>query len=50
VSPERLCNNYLLDDQQLLGRGLLVLGVALTLAVAGKLLWGRFSFSSAPCN
>jgi len=50
VSPERLCNNYLLDDQQLLGRCLLALGVALTLAIAGKLLWGRFNLVSAPCN
>lgn len=48
VSPDRLCNNYLLDDQQLLGRCLLVLGVALTLAIAGKLLWGRLDFVSAP--
>ncbi|MCC6474765.1 MAG: hypothetical protein IT514_13585 [Burkholderiales bacterium] len=42
VSPERLCNSYLIDDQQLLGRCLLVLGTVLTLAIAGKLLWGRF--------
>ncbi|MCG3189895.1 MAG: hypothetical protein LKCHEGNO_02422 [Burkholderiaceae bacterium] len=48
VSPDRLCNNYLLDDQQLLGRCLLVLGVALTLAIAGKLMWGRLDLVSAP--
>ncbi|HEX5477689.1 MAG TPA: hypothetical protein VFX09_07520 [Burkholderiales bacterium] len=42
VSPERLCNNYLLDDQQRLGRYLLFLGAALVLAIAWKLLWGRF--------
>ncbi|MCG3144714.1 MAG: hypothetical protein HONDAALG_02167 [Gammaproteobacteria bacterium] len=50
ASPERLCNSYLLDDQQLLGRCLLVLGTALTLAIAGRLLWGRFDVTSAPCN
>lgn len=42
VSPERLCNNYLLDDQQRLGRCLLFLGAGLVLAIAWKLLWGRF--------
>jgi hypothetical protein len=42
IWPERLCNNYLLDDQQRLGESMLLIGVALFLAVAGKLLWGRF--------
>lgn len=42
VSPERLCSNYLLDDQQRLGEYLLLLGTALVLAIAWKLLWGRF--------
>ncbi|MEO7009052.1 MAG: hypothetical protein ABI156_07900 [Caldimonas sp.] len=42
ISPERLCNNYLLDDQQRLGRYLLLIGAALFLGVAAKLLWGRF--------
>jgi hypothetical protein len=42
VSPERLCNLYLLDDQQRLGRYMLVIGAVLFLGVAGKLLWGRF--------
>lgn len=42
VSPERLCNNYLLDDQQRLGRWLLSIGTAVVLAIAWKLLWGRF--------
>lgn len=42
IWPERLCNNYLLDDQQLLGQLMLLIGAALFLAIAGKLLWGRF--------
>jgi len=42
IWPERLCNNYLLDDQQRLGQYMLLIGVALVVAVAGKLLWGRF--------
>ena len=42
VSPERLCNLYLLDDQQRLGRLLLLIGTALFLGVACKLVWGRF--------
>ena len=32
VSPERLCNNYLLGDQIWLGRGFLVAGVVLAVA------------------
>jgi hypothetical protein len=42
VSPERLCNLYLLDDQQRLGRLLLLIGAALFFGVACKLVWGRF--------
>jgi hypothetical protein len=42
VSPERLCNLYLLDDQQRLGRLLLLTGAALFLGVACKLVCGRF--------
>lgn len=41
VSPERLCSNYLLDDQQLLGRSLIAIGVLLCLVLAWKLMWGR---------
>ena len=41
VSPMRLCSNYLLSDQQRLGRLLLVLGAALCLLLAWKLIWGR---------
>jgi hypothetical protein len=45
VSPERLCNLYLLDDQQRLGRLLLLIGAALCLGLACKLVWGRFDAS-----
>lgn len=31
ISPDRLCNNYLLTDQIWLGRGMLVVGLALSL-------------------
>ncbi|MGH8798054.1 MAG: hypothetical protein ACREXI_13425 [Caldimonas sp.] len=48
ISPERLCNNYLLDDQQRLGRYMLLIGVALFLGVAAKLLWGRFDTLAEP--
>ncbi len=42
VSPVRLCNNYLLGDQQRLGNYMLAAGVALLIGVVGMLLWGRF--------
>lgn len=47
VSPERLCNLYLLDDQQRLGRLLLLIGAALFLGLAWQLVWGRFDSLSA---
>jgi len=48
IWPERLCNNYLLDDQQRLGQYMLLIGAALLLGVAGKLLWGRFDSLTEP--
>jgi len=42
IWPERLCNLYLLDDQQRLGPFLLLIGTVLFLALAWKLIWGRF--------
>ncbi|MBS0570045.1 MAG: hypothetical protein JSS28_05525 [Proteobacteria bacterium] len=42
ISPVRLCSNFLLDDQQRLGEWLLVIGAAIFLYLAGKLLWGSF--------
>jgi hypothetical protein len=46
VSPMRLCNNYLLDDQQRTGEYMLVIGTVILAGIFGKLLWGRFD--SAP--
>jgi hypothetical protein len=43
VSPQRLCSNYLLGDQQLLGRIMLAIGVAVGLVLAWQLLWGRIN-------
>ncbi|WHZ20356.1 MAG: hypothetical protein OJF55_002505 [Rhodanobacteraceae bacterium] len=41
ISPVRLCSNYLLDDQQQLGRCLLAIGAAIVLVLAWKLMWGH---------
>ncbi len=41
ISPVRLCSNYLLDDQQRLGKILLVAGFAILLVVVWKLMWGH---------
>lgn len=41
ISPVRLCSNYLLDDQQRLGKILLALGLAMVLLLAWKLMWGH---------
>jgi hypothetical protein len=38
----RLCNNYLLDDQQRSGMAMLVIGGLVLAGVAIKLVWGRF--------
>lgn len=40
VSPVRLCSNYLLGDQQLLGKIMLAIGVAICLLLAWRLMWG----------
>jgi hypothetical protein len=48
IWPERLCNTYLLEDQQRLGQYMLLIGAALFLGVAGKLLWGSFDSISGP--
>jgi len=42
ISPERLCANYLLDDQMRLGRLLVAIGVAIVVVLAFNLMWGRF--------
>lgn len=45
ISPIRLCNNYLLGDQQQSGRYMLMIGAAILLWVAVKLLWGHFDLT-----
>ena len=41
ISPVRLCSNYLLDDQQRVGRILLVVGFAILLVLVWRLMWGH---------
>ncbi len=41
ISPERLCSNYLLGDQQRLGKTLLVVGFAILLLLIWRLIWGH---------
>lgn len=41
VSPVRLCSNYLLGDQQQLGKIMLALGVAICVLLAWQLMWGH---------
>jgi hypothetical protein len=41
VAPQRLCTNYLLGDQQLLGKLLFALGSVASLWLVGRLVWGR---------
>ncbi|MGH8736944.1 MAG: hypothetical protein ACREU5_02175 [Burkholderiales bacterium] len=41
ISPVRLCSNYLLDDQERLGKILLAVGLAIVLLLAWKLMWGH---------
>jgi hypothetical protein len=41
ASPQRLCSNYLLGDQQRLGELLMAIGAAIILFLAWKLVWGQ---------
>ena len=41
ISPVRLCSNYLLDDQQRLGKSLLSVGFAILVVLIWRLMWGR---------
>lgn len=45
ISPVRLCNNYLLDDQQRTGQFMLLIGATILVWAAFKLLWGHFNWS-----
>lgn len=47
ASPDRLCSNYLIDDQQRLGRFLLLIGFEVLLLLAVKLLFGCFRVADA---
>ncbi|MGH8820036.1 MAG: hypothetical protein ACREWJ_01930, partial [Rhodoferax sp.] len=47
ISPVRLCSNYLLDDQQRLGRVLLVVGLVIVLVLVWKLMWGHIDTGHA---
>lgn len=40
AAPVRMCTNYLVDQQQLLGRSLLLLALGLALWLAGQVLFG----------
>lgn len=48
ISPDRLCTNYLLDDQLRLGKYLLVIGSAIFLILIWKLLWGSINIPISP--
>jgi hypothetical protein len=48
IWPGRLCNSYLLGDQQRLGRYMVLIGAALFLWTAGMLLWGRLGEFAEP--
>jgi len=47
VSPVRLCSNYLLSDQQQLGKIMLAIGGTICLLLAWKLVWGRIDVDTA---
>ncbi|MCY3818663.1 MAG: hypothetical protein OXH52_04765 [Gammaproteobacteria bacterium] len=46
ISPDRLCNSYLIDDQVLLGQGLLVVGIALSITWLYPVFFGAWSAPS----
>lgn len=43
ISPVRLCNVYLLGDQQRLGQSMIMVGTMILLWLGWKLMWGRFT-------
>lgn len=47
LAPQRWCSNYLLSDQQRLGKAMLAIGVAISLVLAWKLVWGRIDADGA---
>lgn len=49
VSPDRLCNNYLLTDQAWLGQGMIVVAIALSITWLVPVFFGEFAAErSAP--
>ncbi len=46
ISPDRLCNSYLIDDQVLLGQGFLVVGITLSVTWLYPVFFGAWSASS----
>lgn len=48
AAPVRVCTNYLVDQQQLLGRSLLLLALGLALWLAGRVLFGGGPGHAAP--
>ncbi|MGH8398852.1 MAG: hypothetical protein ACRETA_11520 [Gammaproteobacteria bacterium] len=50
VSPIRLCNNYLLGDQQRSGEYMLIIGGVILIWVLIKLLWGHFDVPQDDTN
>lgn len=48
VSPQQLCANYLIGDQQRLGRLLLVVGATVSAVLAWKLIWGHIAVGDGP--
>ena len=43
ISPDRFCNNYLLTDQVWLGRGMIVVAIALSITWVIPVFFGKFS-------
>lgn len=45
VSPARLCNNYLVSEQQQLGKALFILGIVICIVFIGRVFVGKALFS-----
>ena len=48
ISPDRLCNSYLLTDQTWLGRGLVLVAIALSITWLVPVFFGDFAAEPAP--
>lgn len=47
ATEKRVCSNYLLNDQQQLGKLLVGVGAAVFLFLVWKLMWGRFNVENS---